>query len=183
MTANRTRLLMLLAIVAAATALTSYLRLSKLRDDALAAREDLIACNGYLAEMGHTTATGGSSGNADEAGNPEINRRIREAATAASVAEPSSIEPSVPRPVPNSDFSEVYVSLRFDSLTMRDLISFLHRLRATDPSSRAKTIELAPPEGTPTGVDREPIAEGGEQWGADVGITYLLRAARDPGRR
>ncbi|MGB7160062.1 MAG: hypothetical protein WBD40_18490 [Tepidisphaeraceae bacterium] len=166
MNPRRTNLLLLLLLVAATTGAFSWSRLNERRDDALASERDLAQCRAYLAEMTEAgvaspgiAAVASSSSSADA---PEINRRLRDAASAAGAGEKlTSIEPGNTETVGES--TELSVFLHLEPITIRELVTFLYHLTAGDAGARAKTIELEAPAG----------AEEGDAWVADVTIGYL----------
>jgi len=157
--AKRTNLLLLLLLAAAVAAVVSWSRLGKQRAAALAAQRDLAECRAYLVEMGEASPT--TQAPTLSAAPTEINRRLRDAAEAAGASEKlTSIEPGNAETV--GDRTELSVFLHFEPITMRELVTFLHRLGTGGGGTRAKTIELEAPAG----------AEQGDVWIADVAIGY-----------
>jgi hypothetical protein len=109
------------------------------------------------------------AGGSDKAGaNAQINRHLRDAATATGVAEKLvSIEPGEPNHVAGTDYQEMLVFLRLESVPLRQLVTFLHAHAAADAAAHAKTIELSTPR-TRGGVD--------DVWVADVTLAYTSYA-------
>jgi hypothetical protein len=161
--------LALLTIVAAIWTAMGFARLTSARDHAAAARSDLEICRGYLTEL----AQAGSSPRAVSSSDPaELNRRIHSAAQASGVAEKlTNVEPYAAARVESSDYQEMQVALRLESLTMRDLITFLHQLTSSDAASRVKVIELESPGQSEPG-------QSAEAWTADVTMAYLIYSPR-----
>jgi hypothetical protein len=167
--ARRTSLLLSLLIVAAGlAAAVAYARMDKFRDDAERARANLA---GARASMAQIRAWRSSPGRATAAtmDASQLSARLREAATAAGLADAPGSEPDKPRRLGDSDYEEMPVYLRFEPLTLKQLTTFLVTLARIDPSSRAKSIELSPP--TQGGA-------GGDLWIADVTVGYLTYAPR-----
>ncbi|HEV8291500.1 MAG TPA: hypothetical protein VGP94_06235 [Tepidisphaeraceae bacterium] len=100
----------------------------------------------------------------------DLNRRIRDAATAAGISQNlSGIEPNRPVRVRDSDYNELMVFLRFESVSIRQLSTFMHRLSSIDPACRIKSIELdSPPDPADT-----------TNWTSDLTLAYLTYAPRD----
>ena len=100
----------------------------------------------------------------------DLNRRIREAATAAGISDHlSGIEPNRPVRVRDSDYNELMVFLRFENVSIRQLSTFMHRLSSIDPACRIKAIELdSPPDPADT-----------TNWTSDLTLAYLTYAPRD----
>ena len=168
MSERRTRLLVLLVVVSALCATVAYARMARQRDLARDARADLAECQALIAQL-----TGASSTAIPAAAPPDLgdlNRRIRAASTAAGLPESSlpSIESRQPMPVENSDLREMALFLGFDSMTLEQLATFLHRMTGSDRSCTVETIELSVPE-TPDGKPAD------TQWRADLQLTYLVR--------
>jgi len=160
MSRRRTHLLVVLLVVALAAAATSNARLERARSAAAAAREDLTECRARLDDLRRWRGTAARA--APDAS--QVNRQLREAAAAAGAAERLvGIEPGQPTRVAG-DYTQLPVFLRLESLSLRELTTFLHRLSETDPSARAQGVEL-----TPAGTG----AEGVELWHADVTVAYV----------
>ena len=157
---RRTNLLLLLLVALAVGTAVSWSRLGKRRADALAAERDLAECRAYLVEMGEASPT--TQTPTLSAAPTEINHRLRDAAAAAGASEKlTSIEPGNAETI--GDRTELSVFLHFEPITMRELVTFLHRLgTGGGGGTRAKTIELEAPAG----------AEQGDVWIADVAIGY-----------
>ncbi|HEY7115775.1 MAG TPA: hypothetical protein VH475_04260 [Tepidisphaeraceae bacterium] len=162
--ARRTALLtVLLACVLAWLPLTCA-RMSRLRDDAATA--ELNLSEGRLA-MSQIRQWRSSPGRAAPVPmqTPQLTQNLRDAATAAGLADAPGSEPGNPSRIANSDFSELPVFLRFEPLTLKQLTTFLHTLAQIDPNSRAKSIELSPPE--------QADKSDHDRWTADVAVGYL----------
>jgi len=165
-----TRLLVLLLIAAAAVMGVAYARLGTARDRAALRQGDLTLCMADLTEM----TSGAGPGIVVRAGveDPELNRRLRAAATIAGVPnELVSIDPGPARQVRDTDYDETVVFLRLDNVTLRQLVTFLHQLSDKDKALRTKMLQLAP--SAQTGIVRPIVAPGGELWTADVTLAYL----------
>ena len=169
--ARRTRLLALLVGAALVTAAPAISGLPRLRRQAAAEAQDWAACQRYLADLGQRPLALSANGSA---GVPDLNRRICDAATSAGVQQNlSSVEPGVPRPIPNSGQSELPVYLRFEAMTLRELCAFLSKLGSDDPLSHVKNVELEPvPADAP--VTTRPTADAAERWTADVTVAYPI---------
>jgi len=171
-----TKLLILLLIAAGAATGFAYSRLQTARDHADMRQNDLAVCLKDLSEI----ASNSGQGIVVRAGvdDPELNRRLRSAATIAGVPnELVSIDPGPARQVRDTDYDETVVYLRLDNVTLRQLVTFLHQLSSRDKALRTKSLQLAPP--APTGIARPQVAttgakpESGEPWTADVTLAYL----------
>jgi len=100
----------------------------------------------------------------------DMNRRIREAATAADISQNlSGIEPNRPVRVRETDYNELMVFLRFESVSIRQLATFMHRLSSVDPACRIKSIELDSPA--------DPADT--THWTSDLTLAYLTYAPRE----
>jgi hypothetical protein len=175
---QRTKLLALVALAAAVLAAFAYGWQDNRRVAAEGAQRDLAITAQDLADLARWNAGAGTDATLT-ADDPELNRRLRTAAVAAGVPDQlSSIDPGQPRQIPQSDYSETLVFLRLNSVTLRQLVTFLHGLSAADSSVRTKSLELAPPA---AGV--QPVAGGetgapDDQWTADVTLAYLTYSPR-----
>lgn len=100
----------------------------------------------------------------------DLNRRIRDAATAAGISQNlSGIEPNRPVRLRESDYNELMVFLRFENVSIRQLATFMHRLGSVDPACRIKTIELdSPPDPADT-----------THWTSDLTLAYLTYSPRE----
>lgn len=164
---RRTNLLLLVLVLAAVNAAMAWSRLARLRDDALASESDLAQCRAYLAEIAAAGAVSPAA-RPRTAGATDINRRLREAASAAGAGEKlTSIEPGNAETAGGS--TELSVFLHFEPISLRELVTFLHHLSAGDAGMRAKTLELEAPPG----------AEAGDAWVADVAIGYPVTAGEE----
>jgi hypothetical protein len=167
---QRTQLLALAVLLIGGVAAFSYVRMDGQRDAALAAERDHQIVQHDLADL---TAVGASGGQRIIPGRfdpQEVSRRLNTAAAVAGI--PDKLKDVDPKNPPvrlgNTDYSEQPVILRFEGVTLQQLTRYLHELAASDPGSRAKSVELSPPE--------MPAATGaGELWTADVSIAYLTR--------
>src|SRR6266446_1852503 len=100
----------------------------------------------------------------------DMNRRIREAATAAGISQNlSGIEPNRPVRLAESNYHELMVFLRFENVSIRQLATFMHRLGTIDPACRIKSIELDSP------ADPADTAN----WTADLTLAYLTYSPRE----
>ena len=169
-----TTLLALLLLAAAVLAVFSLLRMESAREDANASERDLAVCQEDLADLAKWRAvrtTGAPTNSTD----PELNRRLSAAAVAAGIpGELASIEPGQPNRVRETDYTETPVYLRLNAVTLRQLLTFLNELSASDAAVRAKTIELAPPAVVGPANPQTP----GEFWTTDVALAYLTYAPR-----
>src|SRR5690349_24536003 len=97
------------------------------REDALSSAQDLAECRAHLMEMrsqGLNAAPTAPVNNAELAAG--INQRLREAAVAAGAGDKlTSIEPGNTETVGHS--TELSVFLHLEPVTMRELVTFLHR--------------------------------------------------------
>jgi hypothetical protein len=172
MAQRRTLLLILLLVACGLTAVVAWLRMSDLRASARVATAGVTDAKRDLDDLRHWRTSPGRAAPV-LADTPELTRRLREAATVAGLSEPPGSEPDNPKPVADSDYSEMLVYLRFQPLTLRQLTTFLHTLSRIDASSRAKSIELHPPDAS------APAAPPGEElWVADVSVGYLTYTPR-----
>ena len=178
--ARTTHLLAALLIVAALCCAAAFARLnraSRAADDAARAFAQAQSQLKQLSSRAIVVAGSGgssssSSGAGDKAGaNTQINRHLRDAATAAGVAEKLvSIEPGEANQVPGTDYQEMLVFLRLESIPLRQLVAFLHAHAAAEAASRAKTIELS--AARTQGAD--------DLWLADVTLAYTSYAPQQP---
>ena len=90
-------------------------------------------------------------------------------------------DPGNPVRLGNSDLSEYPFSLRFVNINLQQLTSFFQQVAANDAGSRARSIELYPPDlAVITETSNNPVPRGtGEVWTADVGISYLMFSPRE----
>lgn len=164
--ARMTFLLALMLLSSMAVALLSYLHLGKRHDDARVAHANLVAATRDLDEIRRwkQSPTSVASVSMDTA---LLTSRLRQAANAAGLADAPGIEPYNPTRIGTSDYTQTLVSFRFEPLSVRQLTLFLLELSRIDPSARAKTIELAPPDSASA------QAKNDDLWTADVAIAYL----------
>jgi hypothetical protein len=173
---HRTQFLALLVVFCAAMGFFALLHLDTRRGEALAAQRDFNAVHKDLAELTQANSAGNrvTVGRLDES---ELSRRLTNAAAVAGVADKlTGIEPNQPKPIGNSDYKELEVYIFFKDITVQQLTVFLHTLAQNDPGSRAKTIDLEPPENAPSA---SPAGAGGEMWTANVAVAYLMYAPRE----
>src|SRR5205085_10964003 len=99
----------------------------------------------------------------------DMNRRIRDAATAAGISQNlSGIEPNRPVRVRETDYNELMVFLRFENVSVRQLATFMNRLGSVDPACRIKSIEL----------DTPPDPADTIHWTSDLTLAYLTYSPR-----
>lgn len=169
---RRTMLLVFLLVPAALCALLAHFRMEKYREDAADARQNLADARRDMEEIRRWRSSPGRAA-AVAPETPQLNARLREAATAAGLPKPPGSDPNPPQRVGGSDYSEMPVYLQLEPLTMRQLTTFLVTLAKLEPSMRVKQIELSSPE--ERGVPVPPgVGAGGEDvWVADVAVGYL----------
>lgn len=178
MAKRKTMLLALLVLCGVFAAAATYFRMSELRESAATAQAHLIEGERTIKEIRDWKASPGRAA-AVSADTPELTKHLRQAASAAGLADAPGIETDTPKPIGNSDYSEMALDLRFEPLTLRQLTTFLHTLAQIDPNSRATQIELSPPDQvTPAGGK----GAGEELWRADVAVGYLTYTPRKAGR-
>ncbi len=162
MSERQTKLLVLLLLIAGVCAWISCSRLERLRESAQTAQRDLDVCRGYLRDLASTGNAATLTGAVDAS---ELNRRLREAADAAHISDKLvSVEPAQPQRIENSDYRELPVFLRLESVSLGQLVAFLQQLGGSDAGCRPKLVNLDPAPGNPSP----------EQWSADVTLGYLL---------
>jgi hypothetical protein len=168
-----TTLLVLLLLCSLVLAVVSLFRLTGAREDADQSERDLAVCRADLSDLARwrsVRTTGAPVNSAD----PELNRRLSAAAVAAGIpGELASIEPGQPNRVRETDYTETPVYLRLNAVTLRQLLTFLTDLSASDAAVRPKSIELA----TPAALPANPQSPG-ELWTTDVTLAYLTYAPR-----
>lgn len=178
----RTQLLILFVLLSACAAFWAYTRLDSLHHKALAAEGDLVSVHRNLADMANPSGRGPGVvvGRLDSA---ELSRRLNSAAIIAGVKDNLvDIDPSAPARLGNSEYNELPVLLRFEKISLQQLTIFFEQLAANDPGSRAKTIELAPPEASPSLAPRAIVPanpDGSELWTADIAVAYLIYAPKE----
>lgn len=173
MAKRRTTLLILLLAPAALCALLSFFRMSKFREDAQAARQNLADARRDIEEIRRWRSSPGRAAAAATMETPQLNAKLREAAAAAGLASAPGSEPYKPQPLAGSDYSEMAVDLQLQPLTMRQLTTFLVTLARIEPSVRVKTIELSPPEQTGVPVPAGVGQNGEDVWLPAVTVGYL----------
>jgi len=180
--AQFTRLLSVLLIAAVALLLLAWSRLDKVRAQAVASQRDLAVCTADLADIPSTTMTEDALPPTNPE-DPELNRRLRDAAVAAGVPdELVSIEPGPPHRVGITDYNETIIALRLNVVTLRQLTVFLYSLSAKDPNMRSKLISLSLPGGAnqfgPVPSTAPATTGPSETWTADISLAYLSLAPR-----
>jgi hypothetical protein len=162
--ARSTHLLAALVVVAALCCALAFGRLNRSSQAAGDAARAFAQSQAQLKQLSSRPTVGGS----DNVGaSAQINRHLRDAASAAGVAEKLvSIEPGEPNQVAGTDYREMLVFLRLESIPLRQLVTFLRAHAAADAASHAKTIELS--SARKEGAD--------ELWLADVTLAYTTYA-------
>jgi hypothetical protein len=175
---RRTQLLALIVLLAAGGAAFGWYRMDQQRDAALAAQRDLQHVLRDLEDISGKAA-GGQHVTVGRLDSQELSRRVNTAAVAAGILDKLKDVDRLGEPMRlgNTDYSELTVILRFEGTTLQQLTTFLHQLAATDPGSRAKSVELSVPEVGP--VSAAGASPGSELWTADVAIAYLLYAPKE----
>ena len=160
--ARSTKLLAALLVVAALCCAAAFARLNRTSRGTDDAARAFAQSQAQLKQLSNRSILDSSS-NDKAGGNAQINRHLRDAAAAAGVAEKLvSIEPGEPNQVAGTDYQEMLVFLRLESVPLRQLVTFLHAHAAADAAAHAKTIELS------TARTRGAEAE----WVADVTLAY-----------
>jgi hypothetical protein len=171
-----TALLGVLVVAAAGACLLGGLWLSGKRSAAQIAADNLAAAQSDLEAIRRMRmAPGQSVATALDA--PEVSKRIRQAATAAGLDEPSSIEASPPARLGTTDYTETPVYLGLEPLTLKQLVTFLHHLCQLDPAARVRQIELSTPE-PGTGAAAPATNQEEDVWTAGVAVGYLTYSPR-----
>ncbi len=167
MAKSLTTLLALVIVVTLLTTAIAYLRLDAARSAAVASERDYQICRDDLRDLDAWHVTGGATGNSTGQ-DLELNRRVRRAATVATLGKEQlvSIEPGPSVRVRDTDMLRTPVYLRLDDVTLRQVVAFVHELTAGDESVRATGIELSTPQGPAAAR-----AGGGEPWTADVTVS------------
>jgi hypothetical protein len=175
---RHTQLLLLIILLAAGACAWGYSRMDAEGEAAAIAQRNLLEAKQSLGEIVRAKTSGAptATANLDVS---ELNRRLRDAASTAGISEKLvSIEPGQPNRIPNTDYNEMQVFLRFEPLSLKQLVTFLHELGTADHSSRAKSIEL----GTPAAASgTEAGAGAGDIWSAEVTMAYLIYSPREEG--
>lgn len=171
MQSQRTKLLIALLVAAALAAGLGYSWQDKQRSAAALAAQDLAVCKAHIADLVRWNS-GSASGPTPAASSPDLNIRLRSAATEAGIPDQiASIDPGQPRQLQDADYAETLVSLRLNAVTIRQLVTFLHQLSEHDASVRAKSVGL----GLPAGQGADSV---GDTWAADVTLACLTYAPR-----
>ena len=168
-----TTLLLLLVLSAGAACLVAWLWSSAQRDAAHLAAQTLASTRRNIQAIAALRQSPGRSV-AQSLDTPAVTARIRQAAHAAALAEPSSLEPGPAARVGATDYTETPVYLGFEPLTLKQLLTFLHHLSRLDPGVRAKQIELSTPQ---SGEAAAPVQRE-ELWQADIAVGYLTYSPR-----
>lgn len=150
----------------------SYMRFSKLRDDAEVAASSLSAVRRDLADIDRLRRAGARP-DASALDAVELARELREAATAAGLPKEPDSEPFNPLRVGTTDYSETPVGLGFNPMTLKQLVSFLHHLNSADPTSRVRRIELRAPTPGLRGVAIPTDVRPEDLWAADVEVGFI----------
>ena len=162
----RTRLLVILLVVATLTAAASISRLSSARQHADASANDLNMTRHNLSDI---RSSRGESPHVSEAG--DANQLLRQAAAAMNASgKLTSIEPGQPARIEGTDYQETPIFLRLEAMPMKQLVSFLYESSARDPKARCRSIELS-------------AAPASNDWSADVTIGYLSYSPRGSERK
>lgn len=165
MTRRRTTLLVMLLIACACATAAAHAHLRDRRAGASQARASLNESKRQLDEL-HRWRSGAEADAVAEPDASHLARVLRAAAAEADAAgKLASIEPGQPQRL-SGDYAQLPVFLRLESISMKQLTLFLHRLATLDGASRAQGIELSV-----AGSDGP-----SELWNADVTIAYLTFA-------
>jgi len=170
MNRRTTYILARLLITSAIAAAVAFAYMQRERSQADTQSKNLRDSLRLLVDLQHSAKSPIAAARLDGA---DLNRRIREAATAAGISDRlSSVEPNRPARLRESDYNELMVFVRFENVSLRQSAAFMHRLSASDPSCRIKTIELeAPANGA-----------ADQQWTSDITLAYLSYAPREAGQ-
>jgi hypothetical protein len=161
--ARLTKLLAALLVVAALCCASAFARLKRTSRGTDDAARAFAQSQAQLKQLSNRPILDSGSSNDKAGANAQINRHLRDAAAAAGVAEKLvSIEPGEPNQVAGTDYQEMLVFLRLESVPLRQLVTFLHAHAAADAAAHAKTIELS------TARTRGPE----DAWVADVTLAY-----------
>ncbi len=170
---NRATLILVLLVLASAIAAAlAFARMQHNRSLADKQNEDLAYSLRLLSDLESNKSPARLI--ATRLDGSDLNRRIREAATAAGISDRlSGIEPNRPVRLRESDYNELMVFLRFENVSLRQLSTFMQRLSSIDPACRIKTIELESP----------PDASDTTNWTSDLTLAYLTYAPREQNQR
>ena len=178
---HRTAILGLLVFLSLCSALAAYARSQKSRATAQANELDLLTVHRDLTDIAQANA--GLQISVGKLDSAELTRRLGSAAVIAGVRDQLvDIDPNPPTRIGSSDYNELTIILRFERITLRQLTIFFQQLAVNDPGSRAKTLELAPPEASGSLAPRStaPAVNTGEElWTADVTVAYLILAPKE----
>ena len=179
---SRTPILLLIVLLAAGGTFLAFMRLDKARAAALGTERDATTVHKHLTEIARANS-GGPKVAVGQVESTELTRRLTAAAVEAGVlAHLVDTVSGNPTRLENSEYSEQEMMLRFDKISLRQLAVFFDRLSATDPGSRVKIVELAPPDllagGTVAGSIPN-LDDGQERWTAFVSVAYLMHAPKD----
>jgi hypothetical protein len=166
---NRATFILLLLLVASALAAAlAFAQMQHIRAVAEKQQSDLQQSLRLLADLESNKSPARLI--ATRLDGSDLNRRIRDAATAAGISQNlSGIEPNRPVRVRDSDYNELMVFLRFENVGIRQLSTFMHRLSTIDPACRIKSIEL----------DFPPDPADTTNWTSDLTLAYLTYSPRD----
>lgn len=179
MAKRRTLLLSALLLATALSAAVAYARMAKFKDDARAARADAETVGQMLDDIRRWRTSPGRAA-AVSVETPQLNARLREAATAAGLPDVPGSEPGTPARLAASDYSEMPVYLDLGTVTMRQLTTFLTALARVEPSSRVKSIELTDPKQSGVPVPAATGQPAEEVWQTGVTVGYLTYTPQKP---
>ncbi len=178
---HRTAILGLLVFLSLCSALAAYARSQKSRATAQANELELLTVHRDLTDIAQANA--GLQISVGKLDSAELTRRLGSAAVIAGVRDQLvDIDPNPPTRIGSSDYNELTIILRFERITLRQLTIFFQQLAVNDPGSRAKSLELAPPEASGSLGSRStaPAVNTGEElWTADVTVAYLILAPKE----
>jgi hypothetical protein len=179
----RTRIVLILLIVATLTTAMAMAHLSSAKRQAADSARDLSLTRQYLADIRSSLATnthpivGATPASQLPANNPAPTATqlqggeaffysFRQAAVAtAASGKLTSIEPGQPARIEGTDYQETPIFLRLEAMPMKQLVSFLYESCARDAKARCRSIELS-------------AAPASYNWSADVTISYLSYSPR-----
>ena len=143
-------------------------RFSNKADQAQRSQEDSQICQRDFAELESLRAK--RTLNAPLASSDsELNRRLNASAISAGIAKDlASIEPATPIRVRGTDYTQTAVYLQLNTVSLKQLVTFLDSLSAADAAVQAKTIELTP----------GPSADAAERWSSAIALEYMTYAPR-----
>src|SRR5712671_5338469 len=110
MAKRRTALLAMLLVAGFLAMTITYFRMSDIRDKAAIAQQNLQSGQRIIKEIRQWKSSPGRAAPVS-ADKPELDRRLRQAATAAGLSEAPGMEPENPKSIGNSDYSEMALDL------------------------------------------------------------------------